>query len=577
MRIRGSVALVGSVALLASGALAGVAAAAGSASAEEGFAFHPAADSTIKPEESSFLAPQPTLASPDAEGTFVYALSRRALTGGEWTAGGVPAGMKATLYSGDPCKARAGVAGVYTCSAKGLRYVPAPALAATAGAVHGTKLYYGVAYVPPGGSVAAGIAEAQAAGARPQDGTHTAATVTVKTPARVAENKLSLSVPGVAAGASAAQSVTVHAVDKARLKLSFASSAGQRVWEYGERNLEVADVVAGPSARCLPADVSPGLVCDILAPGDVTIGYTLKAGASMKAWKVDAKAEYQVWTSPISIGNPAVKAAFKVASPYPVWDRHRLFGREKDGALTLLEGTGRASEPFASYAATAGREWGAYGLVTKLAPLTGRGTGGGIVARDKAGVLWHYAPKNDLFPLDGRTKVGAGWQIYDELAGVSDVTGDGRADLLARDKGGVLWLYAGTGKASAPFAVRTRIGAGWKVFNELTGLGDVTGDRKADLLARDAAGALWLYAGTGAAAKPFAPRVQTDLDGAGLRSLSGTGDLTDDGRADLVTQDTAGVLWLHEGTGDPSAPFGAQSRVDRWWDQSRIGSFDVLL
>ncbi|MET7642259.1 hypothetical protein ABZS83_01120, partial [Streptomyces sp. NPDC005426] len=33
-----------------------------------------------------------------------------------------------------------------------------------------------------------------------------------------------------------------------------------------------------------------------------------------------------------------------------------------------------------------------------------------------------------------------------------DLTGDGRADLVGRDGAGVLWLYAGTGKASAPFA-----------------------------------------------------------------------------------------------------------------------------
>ncbi|MFF0423286.1 hypothetical protein ACFYUJ_02585 [Streptomyces sp. NPDC004520] len=53
------------------------------------------------------------------------------------------------------------------------------------------------------------------------------------------------------------------------------------------------------------------------------------------------------------------------------------------------------------------------------------------------------------------------------VAGGADVTGDGRADLLARDKTGVLWLYRGTGGAGAPFATRTRIGSGWNTYDRL--------------------------------------------------------------------------------------------------------------
>ncbi|MCB5166162.1 VCBS repeat-containing protein [Streptomyces bambusae] len=576
MRIRAGVALGASAAVLASGALAQVAVAApGSA-----YAFYPVADSVIQPEENAFLHPQGTLESGDPDGTFVYAVSRKPLTGGAWTAGGAPAGMLLGDLSGRECKPRAGVAGVFTCPAKGLGHVPSPSLKALAGAAHGTQLYYGVVYVPAGGSVAAGIAEAQSAGARPEDGTHAAATVTVKTPARVAQNTMEPAAPAVQAGGSVAQAVKLHAVDAAKLRVTFAPAAGQREWDWDERGVEVTEVTGGPSARCAPAAASalPALECDVLKPGEVTVGYTLRAAASMKAWKMSAKAEYLVYTSPISESNPVKAATFRVVSPYPVYDRHRLLGRAADGWLRAMTGTGKAADPFQGHAELVGSEWGQYGLMAKTAPLTGRGTGGVVVARDKAGVLWRYAPQAGLLsPLGSRTKVGKGWEIYDELAGVSDVTGDGRADLLARDKAGVLWLYAGTGKAAAPFAARTRIGAGWKIFDELTGLGDVTADGKADLLARDAKGALWLYAGTGSAAKPFAPRVQTDLDGAGLRSLAGPGDLTDDGRADLVTQDTAGVLWLYEGTGDPSAPFGTQSRIGRWWDQSTIGSFDTLL
>jgi hypothetical protein len=48
------------------------------------------------------------------------------------------------------------------------------------------------------------------------------------------------------------------------------------------------------------------------------------------------------------------------------------------------------------------------------------------------------------------------------------VTGDGKADLLARDPAGSLWLYRGTGSTAAPFLARTYIGAGWSIYGALT-------------------------------------------------------------------------------------------------------------
>ncbi|KAF2774605.1 hypothetical protein [Streptomyces sp. OM5714] len=41
-------------------------------------------------------------------------------------------------------------------------------------------------------------------------------------------------------------------------------------------------------------------------------------------------------------------------------------------------------------------------------------------------------------------------------------------DLVARDSAGVLWLYRGTGSASAPYAARTKIGGGWNTYNVLS-------------------------------------------------------------------------------------------------------------
>ncbi|MBY8876968.1 VCBS repeat-containing protein [Streptomyces sp. PLK6-54] len=128
-----------------------------------------------------------------------------------------------------------------------------------------------------------------------------------------------------------------------------------------------------------------------------------------------------------------------------------------------------------------------------------------LLARDTGGTLWVYLSySNGRFTA--RTKVGAGWQIYNQIAGRGDLNGDGKADIVARDGSGVLWLYKGTGDYHKPFLARTRIGAGWNIYNKILGLGDSNGDGRNDLIARDGSGNLYLYPGTGNAAAPFGPR-----------------------------------------------------------------------
>lgn len=132
-----------------------------------------------------------------------------------------------------------------------------------------------------------------------------------------------------------------------------------------------------------------------------------------------------------------------------------------------------------------------------------------LVARDGAGGLWFYGGTGRL--ADGnrfkaRVRVGSGWQAYDRLAGGADLSGDGRADLLARDKSGILWLYKGTGKAAVPYAARIRVGGGWQAYDQLVVTGDLTDDGRADAVARDRTGTLWLYKGTGSATVPFTGR-----------------------------------------------------------------------
>ncbi|MFJ8662005.1 FG-GAP repeat domain-containing protein [Streptomyces sp. NPDC093795] len=158
-----------------------------------------------------------------------------------------------------------------------------------------------------------------------------------------------------------------------------------------------------------------------------------------------------------------------------------------------------------------GGGWHIYNKILS-ASNTGGGVADDILARDSAGVLWHYLGYGNG-ALSGRIRVGSSWDAYTAIAGKGDLTSDGRADIVARDRGGVLWLYKGTGNYATPFSGRTRISSGWNAYNAVVSSGDLNFDTKADLVARDAAGRLWLYKGTGRAAAPYAARVQIGTSG----------------------------------------------------------------
>ena len=59
----------------------------------------------------------------------------------------------------------------------------------------------------------------------------------------------------------------------------------------------------------------------------------------------------------------------------------------------------------------------------------------------------------------------------------------------------VLYIYAGS--CSGGFGSRIRLGSGWNAMTAIVASGDLTGDAKVDLVARDSSGVLYIYPGTG--------------------------------------------------------------------------------
>ncbi|WP_322871784.1 FG-GAP repeat domain-containing protein [Streptomyces goshikiensis] len=173
------------------------------------------------------------------------------------------------------------------------------------------------------------------------------------------------------------------------------------------------------------------------------------------------------------------------------------------------------------------------------------------------GVL--YGPKGE---------VGGGWGIYKSLLGVGDLNNDGYGDLLALDKSNVLWLYKSVGD-SQHFADRVRVGGGWGSYNKLLGAGDITGDGRADLVARDSdGGALWVYPGTGSGSAPLGDRVKIGTGGFNsFNKLVAVGDITGDGRGDLLGVDSSGTAYRYASTGlQGLSTFSGRGTVGGGWN-----------
>ncbi|MFD3993783.1 N-acetylmuramoyl-L-alanine amidase [Streptomyces sp. NPDC058583] len=249
-------------------------------------------------------------------------------------------------------------------------------------------------------------------------------------------------------------------------------------------------------------------------------------------------------------------------APVATNNRYNLLARDASGVLWQYQGKGGGAF-LTRYRVGSG--WNAYNAITPMTALRADGTGD-AVAREASGVLWYYqGSANPSSPFKGRLRVGSGWQAYDRIIGVRDVTNDGKPDLIAREKSGVLWLYKGTGVPSAPFATRSRVGAGWQAYNAIVSTGDLSGDGKADLVARDASGVLWSYKGTGSVTQPFATRTRVGAGWQAYNAIVGPSDLDGDGKVDLIGRDGTGTLWSYKGTGSLTAPFATRAKVGSGW------------
>lgn len=190
-------------------------------------------------------------------------------------------------------------------------------------------------------------------------------------------------------------------------------------------------------------------------------------------------------------------------------------------------------------------------------------SGGGnvdVMAIDPAGKLWRYP---DIVrggdPVEVKTySRETNWKIYRSLSGVGDFTGDGKADLIARDVSrsgsiavcygsGSGWVHDGVYRAAQCDAIGYPQGYSWSTADAAFGAGDFDGDGHDDVIVRTTSGALWLYRGNGH--QNFLGRIRIPGTFTNFTTLLSVGDFDGDGHSDMIARDTKHRLWLYPGDG----------------------------
>ncbi|WP_406459063.1 VCBS repeat-containing protein [Streptomyces sp. NBC_00876] len=451
-----------------------------------------------------------------------------------------------------------------------------------------------------------------------------------------------------AAGVAGAQAAVVPA--KPRLDVN-GDGYSDTMYRGLDGNLYVMADSSGAQPYTINSDDQYETPKDIIAPGDLDGGgmpdfLTLSAAGKLslyQSWGADSTG-YVTWSG------GGWQKYNKVFAPGDLNGDGRgdLLARTPSGDIYAYQSTGNVdSAPFKA-GVKVGYGWASYDQIVGANDVNGDGIGD-VLARTTAGDLYFYAGTGDIAkPFKARVKTGYGFDIYNQLVGVDDVDGDGLSDIVARKPGGDVYTYLSTGygtfepritggtgwNAAALFVgaggnpdfgkheieARTNggsiywyqarnngqffprqldssdtswnqvslslassldndgwadlvqqyrgdlyvganyIGSGWQVYNSLTGPGDLSGDGKGDLLARDTKGNLYLYKGNGLATK-FATKLKVGTGWNTYNKIVGAGDLTGDGLADVVARTSGGTLYLYKGTGNASAPLKARVQI----------------
>ncbi|WP_329413626.1 trypsin-like serine protease [Streptomyces sp. NBC_00704] len=192
--------------------------------------------------------------------------------------------------------------------------------------------------------------------------------------------------------------------------------------------------------------------------------------------------------------------------------------------------------------------WSGYNLILQ-ADLDRDGFQDLILRRSSDGdVFWeHFVPASGTWATQ---LIGDNWKSRLSIVAPGDVTGDFLPDLVSVDSAGNLWINPGRGNGGIGASVKAA--TGWNNYNVVRGHGDFNGDGRADLIARNkTSGAVYLFRGRGVSGtSAFAPGLKVATwSNTTYNAFATVGDVNGDGKADLLARTPAGTLYLYRGNG----------------------------
>jgi hypothetical protein len=184
-----------------------------------------------------------------------------------------------------------------------------------------------------------------------------------------------------------------------------------------------------------------------------------------------------------------------------------------------------------NYVGDAGGGWNAYNDLTDVGDITGDGYGDLVAVRRTDGCLARWSG-DSLRYLTYIGDWGCGWGNYTQLTGVGDITGDGVGDLVGvRKSDGCLARWAGNRNGALSYFGDA--GCGWNNYTSFAGVGDITGDLRGDLVAvRISDGCLARWAGRTGGGLAYIGDYGCGWNN--YAELAGVGDISGDGVGDLV-------------------------------------------
>ncbi|MER6161812.1 trypsin-like serine protease [Streptomyces sp. NPDC001868] len=182
-----------------------------------------------------------------------------------------------------------------------------------------------------------------------------------------------------------------------------------------------------------------------------------------------------------------------------------------------------------------------------------------LLARTPSGNLFQQDSKGTS--LAARAYQGNGWQNASWVM-QADLDRDFYQDLIIRDKNDGK-LYRSYMNHSTWEWTWMQISSVWGGYKSYAIPGDLTGDALPDLVALDADGSVYLYPGKGNG--QFNTKVRVVNKAWKGAKLLGRGDFSGDGKADLLVRFADASLSLYKGTGKASTPWSPRIKARTGW------------